>query len=813
MTVSREPGSGGLTALVVAGTLVLGVSVGTWSGASAATMAAGGKVQGGLGDWLKVTARLAMGDVPSEAWAEHGTDVPDGMLYWVATSLAFACLAAAGIVVWRLWRSVSGNGGRRRFGQSTEARQATENDVAPLRVKALSPPTGRMLLGRLQGTKTLLATEDRERHPLKGSVARRQGNRGSVALIGPTGSGKTALVSSAIATWDGPVVSVSVKRDLYDTTAAARAQRGEIAVFDPGAATGLSSARWSPLESVTTASAALRTGRALAQAIPRSGVSNADYWAKHGEKLLGAIVGVAALSRLVECEEPLTPRPLGMEQMATWVSTMADGRDETISSLLRTGLQADQPEEVQLIARQSAVTFIGIGKEDHRIKSSIYATAALALEPWLEPAVAHSSSDDRRTLYSAGDKWPRKPRLIDLEWLMGGGEGQANTLYLTASQPEYERLSPVLGGLLASLKDEIHDWDIAGRTLDKPLMIVIDEAGQLELGWLPAEVSTIAALGAFFVTCWQSKAQIDHRYNSLADAVMSGHRSKCVFAGVDDPATIRWLRDLLGYEEVGRRSWSSDVPSLLGGGQGRRSVSESQQREEFAPASTLRQMFPGEAVLLHGTLPPVHLDAVRWWREKSLAALVPTDETGRATPPDDLATCPLVSRDSADVNEDEPVRDRSSFEQALAGLTTRKQSESSNGQRSTNERNGDGERTRSRKPRTPPAARSRSGTRGRSTGGEATVGGGVQLTLDATPNPTTAVDGTAEASRSDEPAPVITHAEVAEEQFERARVRTHCDWCGAVIPPGQGRRYDRASRRSVVVCWPHCDTTDPSPTR
>ena len=92
----------------------------------------------------------------------------------------------------------------------------------------------------------------------------------------------------------------------------------------------------------------------------------------------------------------------------------------------------------------------------------------------------------------------------------------------------------MLGGLLADLKDTIHAWDIAGRQLDKPLLIVIDEAAQLQLGWLPTEVSTIAALGAFFVTCWQNLAQINHRYGTLADAVLSGHRTKCFFAGIDD---------------------------------------------------------------------------------------------------------------------------------------------------------------------------------------------------------------------------------------------------------------------------------------
>jgi hypothetical protein len=47
-------------------------------------------------------------------------------------------------------------------------------------------------------------------------------------------------------------------------------------------------------------------------------------------------------------------------------------------------------------------------------------------------------------------------------------------------------------------------------------------------------------------------------------------------------------------------------------------------------------------VLIHGTLPPVHLRPVRWWRDPELRRLVPTDEHGRPRPPDGLATCPLT---------------------------------------------------------------------------------------------------------------------------------------------------------------------------
>jgi type IV secretory pathway TraG/TraD family ATPase VirD4 len=334
---------------------------------------------------------------------------------------------------------------------------------------------------------------------------------------------------------------------------------------------------------------------------------------------------------------------------------------------LRRGLRSDASLEVQLMARYASTTFTGIAKEDHKIRSSIYSTAALALDPWLEPSVAHSATASDRPFYWSDHHWEKAPQFINLDWLVNTPPGRSNTLYLAASQPEFERLSPVLGGLLADLKDSIHAGDIAGNRLKRPLLFVIDEAGQLELGWLPAEVSTIAALGAFFVTCWQSLSQMQHRYTSLADAVLSGHRTKCFFAGVDDLATTRYLSTLLGSEHVTRRSWSHDVPSAFGNNRngGRRSVSVSQQREEFAPANALRQMYPGEAVLLHGTLPPIHLDAVRWWKEPHLANLVPLTADGDPQAPNGLITCPLTNRPSS--GGDNPI-DTATLDSALAQL-------------------------------------------------------------------------------------------------------------------------------------------------
>lgn len=746
---AEPPGAGLELAVVAAGGVAVGAGLVTAGGAWLAAWFSDGRVGGGLADWLRVTVRLARGESPSAAWGELATGFPSTGAYWACTAavgLASVAVVTAAVVVWRRMSTP----GRARFGQPLDARIAGRGDVTPLRVDGLVPPTGRMLLGRHAGSGRVLATEDRERSALSGRAAVRQGSRGSVALIGPTGSGKTALAASAVATWDGPAVVVSVKRDLYDVTVAARAEKGELAVFDPAASTGLPSARWSPLQRVGTAGEALRTGRALAQAIPRNGVTGADYWAKHGESLLGSFMCVAGLSQLVALDGADGAVPVNMQQIATWVSTVAMATDPVINALLRKGLEDDQPPRVQLMARHAASAFIGLSREDDRIRSSIYATARLAVEPWLEPSVAHSATTDPRQFYDLGDEWEQSPRFINLEWLMGGGDGQSNTLYLAAPQTEFERLSPVLGGLLAELKDSIHTWDIAGRKLSKPVLFLIDETGQLELGWLPGEVSTIAALGAFYVTCWQSLSQIQHRYASLADTVLGGHRSKVFFAGIDDAATLRYLHTVTGSEHVARRSWSADVWS--GGGRGRRSISESQQREELVPNHLVRTMVPGEAVLLHGTLPPIHLRAVRWWTERRLRELFP-----RTRP--DVVTCPLTTN-AAEVSG--PVLDASTLEFS-----------------------------RSRLPR--PEA----GPVPQNAGGSARprrANGNGQLTIDLetvasadTVEPTVAVDDSASGAGL------------------RAvnRVAGRCERCTDPIAPNAGS-VRVLNNREVLVCWPKC---------
>lgn len=593
--------------LAIAG---LGVGVGcvVWTGAALAAQAAGDVLGASLSEATRAAVRLP-GEWrdPRLAWDRRAVQesLPGPLLYWACTALVCALAAAIVMVAWRLWRR-SRDRGRVRLGVETRARFSTVRDLAPLIVHR-PVPSGRFVLGRVHGH--LVATEDRRAAGQSGTRRRaryRQGDRGSVAVIGPSRSGKTVNVIAGLLDWAGPAVVVSVKRDLIDATRVARDRVGTTQVFDPSGVSGLPTeglARWSPLRAAATPRGAQKAAVALAASIPRSGVDGgADYWVKQAEILLTGLLGTAALDP--DCT---------MLDVAHWVFTKdipQKKKPNTILEILRDAKAKGTPAE-QEAAAAAMLQLDAVWKLDERVRSSVYATVQTVVQAWLDPAV-----DESATLADS------QGAFVDLDWLTD--PTRANTLYLVAPLDDQKRLAPVLGGLLGDLKDQAYQRDIAGVGLDRPLLMVIDEAGNMPLAWLPEVAATCAGIGILLVTIWQSKAQLDAAYGRLSDSVLTNHLTKVVFSGCSDAATLEYVSRLLGDEDVQRRSMSYDVA----GGTGRRSVSESVQREALTPFHLLRQVRPGEAVLIHGTLPPAHLQARQYWKEPDLVKLINT--TGKA---------------------------------------------------------------------------------------------------------------------------------------------------------------------------------------
>ncbi len=570
--------------LLLAGVALLGTAGAiVWAGAALAAVVTGGHLDASFVDALAAAVELpaTLGD-PRQAWPSAvRADVPEALVYWSATAaVGVAVLAAlgAGLALWG--RGRVGTARRRPLGVDARARFATRRDLAPLVVRKAQP--GRLILGRAAGR--LVATEDTAGQRRR---ARRQGDRGAVALVGPSRSGKTTAAISGILEWSGPAVLSSVKADLLGATHGWRSRLGEVVVYDPTGTTGVASASWSPLRGAATVLGAQRAARTLCDAAPRGGVGGGlDFWLAQAEILLSGLLFVAA--------------QVGkdMAGVAEWVMVQdrpdpaGPGEIRTLLDILRT-----HPDPTVVAgAHDASRSLVSIWEMEERTRSSVYATAQTVVWPWADPGVAAAS----------------RGTSVTLEWLLR----KPNTVYLCAPIEDQQRLAPAFGGLLNDLIKQVY-LQVArtGKPLDPPLLVVIDEAGNTPLRALPEYASTLAGLGVLLVTIWQSLAQLQAAYGRQADTILTNHLSKVFYAGLSDPASLRYAAQVLGDEEVVVRSRSADVSAW-----GRASEQVATTRVALAPAHALRQMRPGDALLLHGTLPPAHLRTRPYYRNRRLAA-------------------------------------------------------------------------------------------------------------------------------------------------------------------------------------------------
>lgn len=567
------------TLILVAAGLAAAVATLIWAGAALASLAAGNPQLPPPEAALEAGIRLAStpGD-PAAAWPDpFGSALPGPVLYWLTTALVAALVvaAAAAIATGRSGRRV-GSVKRRPLGVDATPWFATRRDLAPLRIAR--PEPDRFVLGR--HGRSLLATENGR------SRGERRGDRGAVALVGPTRSGKTTAAITGILGWDGPAILSSVKADLLAATLERRSTLGDVRLYDPTGSTGIQGdGRWSPIRQAGTTVDAQRAARALCDAAPKGGVDGGlEFWLAQVEILLSGLLYVAHH----------TGRD--MATIATWVMTQdrpgEGGTGEVHSALDH--LQANAGPNVALGAEEARRALSAIWGMEERTRASVYATAQTVVWPWSDPGVARSA---------------REPN-ITLDWLTAG----ANTAYLCAPIEDQRRLAPAFGGLLNDLIKEIY-LQVArtGRPLDPPLLIVIDEAGNTPIRSLPEYASTLSGLGVVLVTIWQSLAQLEANHARQADTILTNHLTKMFFAGLSDPSTLRYLNQTLGETEV-----ESSSRTMAPGPRGP-STQLGTTRTALIPAHAVRQMRPGEALLIHATLPPAHVRTIPYYRRGRLA--------------------------------------------------------------------------------------------------------------------------------------------------------------------------------------------------
>ncbi len=588
-------------------------SLTTWAGAWITTLAMGGTLDGGIAQGLPALIGYFRnpGD-PAAAWGDPDVAAP-WLLYPVTAIIAIATIMVLFRIGNALWTRRSGFERRDRLGTSPEAALATKADLAPIRAKF--PLHGRFLLGVFGAMP--LATEWRAKPGIRltRKARRRQNDRGAVALVAPSRQGKSVLLVAGMLEWDGPLVVSSVKDDLIRPTLPHRRRQGQCAVFDPTAfITNAYRQRgdddqvpgwderllvsWSPLSGITTFDDALASSKAVIDAAPDGGLSD-NFWMEQVEMLLAALFWVAA-----------NGAGLGMKDVVTWVMSKDHPSDQGGDG--GDGLVVTQMHHISIWTKdkkapkldylaQCREVLEGIWTDDEKTMSSVYATARTVIKPWLgENTIAASEGPS-----------------IDLEWLVSGN----NTLYLSAPPQDQKRLGPVFGGCINDLLEQAFHYTAVHGPINPPLLIVLDEAGNMPLARLPEFVSTVAGLGIQLVTAWQSLAQIKAAYKDSADTVLTNHLTKMFFGAQSDSDALEYVARLVGDEEVATASTTTDTFAMRSG-----SVQDASQRVALTPANVLRQMEKFTALLIHGALPPAHVRIVTYFDTRRYAPMLEWSE-------------------------------------------------------------------------------------------------------------------------------------------------------------------------------------------
>jgi type IV secretion system protein VirD4 len=426
---------------------------------------------------------------------------------------------------------------------------------------------GRLTLGRNAGK--LVAAEPRQ----------------SAIVVGPTQTGKTTgFAIPAILEWNGPVVATSIKTDLLRETIAARSaiRDARTFVYDPTCSTGLPSVGWTPLIEGLTWQGAQRVAEWLVRGARTSASASeaADFWYGATAKLLAPILLAAACSGR------------SMAQVVAWIDSQESGRVER-------ALEENDEEE-------ALNAFEAIALWDDRTRGSVYATAQTVLNAYVDPGV----------LTSAMSSELRADRLLDGGW---------HTAYLCAPAHEQRRLQPLFATLVQEIIAHAYDrTSETGRALNPPLLLVLDECANIApLRDLATLASTGAGHGIQLVSVFQDMAQIYAVYGrDHAPTIVSNHRAKVILSGISDPQTLEYVSRLLGDEQVPLTSSTSSIHG--------HSTTESFGFRHLAPANVLREMKPGQGVLVYGHLAPTRIALRPWFKDRRLRRLARNPEL---TPP------------------------------------------------------------------------------------------------------------------------------------------------------------------------------------
>jgi type IV secretory pathway TraG/TraD family ATPase VirD4 len=416
----------------------------------------------------------------------------------------------------------------------------------------------------------------------------------AVMVLGPPRSGKTStVVIPAMLAAPGPAVSTATKPDVLAATWRARAELGQVWLFDPSGEQrelprAIRRLSWSPVTAASSWDAALLMARAMAACTsPGRGTANESHWRERSTALLAPLLLAANLGG----------RPVA--EVLRWVLRQDLGAGGLLLEDHDAGVASD--------------VLVGIAKTDDRERSSIFSATAGVL-------AAYNADATRRAAASPNFDPARFTASTD-------------TVYITAPAHRQALCAPLVVGLLEQIRHATYERGRAGS----PVFFCLDELANIApIHDLPALVSEAGGQGLHVLACLQDLSQARERWGeAAADGFLSLFQTKLILSGIADPRTLEAISLALGeYDRrlvsytVGRSQSERLLPPP---GTRSESATYHTQRQRTLPPGDVARLPGGHGLLLRGT----HWGLLRlspWYRTEPWVTVAGASRTSRVGP-------------------------------------------------------------------------------------------------------------------------------------------------------------------------------------
>lgn len=523
-----------------------------------------------------VFAFFGSGDAGAFGTTENGCSAPAGVIVavWMVGLLMLGGIVLVGIIKYRDYlesdkyfikklRERRGVAKRREVKQAMGAKEAIKvvGKVRPtLKVTPL-PEMANIEFGYSEGVQSWIALEE------------------SIVFIGPPRSGKgvNVLVKSIIDA-PGPVITTSSRADNYAMTAAIRAKRGPVTLFDPQGLTGKpTTLKWSPITGCETAAVANQRATSLISAAGLSDDSSNSEWRQPAVGIMQALLHACALAGE------------SVDTLMKWGMSPAEAKDAV--RILR------EQEEQGRAARGWATS----------LESEIESEPKMRTNKWfgVSNAVGGLSVDNVRDVMN--------PKTKDEEFNIDDFIRESGTLYIIGTKTGGSSAGPFLVAMMDAITERARELAAKseGNRLDPPMALVLDEIANITKAWegLVPLMADGGGVGICVLAVFQSMAQVRNSWGEqAASAIFDAATVKIQLGGASNTQDLEVLSTLAGQREVMRSSRTRQHDGA--------SVSDQLHEKKVFEVSELRRLPFGWAVVFFRNKRPMLMHLTPYWKSK-----------------------------------------------------------------------------------------------------------------------------------------------------------------------------------------------------